>query len=225
MTEVSIFPKTQSTNYFKDVFKHIFFTFDACCTSDCDRSRPWFLHSDTTAPLTSGCRWMKPTSLIPLFCHKGSCVRGRAERNVKDDTFPRQQSQSKQPVAALSSQIRKNCFTFMNFAQSVEVGVIAAGIIDTLRNQTDVQTSGLLSYNTSNNLVSLQQTDNVYSPRGTYTTHIPVMVKTGRLTGRIIHRDMTATCRGKPTETWGTPVRPSKQDHYLPAQLFHHISF
>ncbi len=25
---------------------------------------------------------------------------------------------------------------------------------------------------------------------GTYTTHIPVMVKTGRLTGRIIHRDM-----------------------------------
>lgn len=29
---------------------------------------------------------------------------------------------------------------------------------------------------------------------GTYTTHIPVMVKTGRLTGRIIHRDMmTAT--------------------------------
>lgn len=144
---------------------------------------------------------MKPTSLIPLFCHKGSCVRGRAERNVKDDTFPRQQSQSKQPVAALSSQIRKNCFTFMNFAQSVEVGVIAAGIIDTLRNQTDVQTSGLLSYNTSNNLVSLQQTDDVYSPRGTYTTHIPVMVKTGRLTGRIIHRDMTATCRGKPTET------------------------
>lgn len=28
---------------------------------------------------------------------------------------------------------------------------------------------------------------------GTHTTHIPVMVKTGRLTGRIIHRDMMST--------------------------------
>lgn len=31
--------------------------------------------------------------------------------------------------------------------------------------------------------------------RGTYTTHIPVMVKTGRLTGMIIHTDMTTSCR------------------------------
>ena len=44
----------------------------------------------------------------------------------------------------------------------------------------------------TDDLVQTQERS-VFSSLGTHTTHIPVMVKTGRLTGRMLHRDMTAT--------------------------------
>lgn len=118
-------------------------------------------------------------------------------------------------IPSLPPAKKGNCFTSMNFVQPVEVIAIAAGITGRLSNRADeLQHFVLRSLSThveKKNTWKRTHVD-VYLLWGTYTTHIPVMVKTGRLTGRIIHRDMTTTRRSPLQRTTNTSSIKDLQD-------------
>lgn len=102
--------------------------------------------------------WRWSRQLWFLFSVMNAAVSGDELRGMSRMTLYPDNNRGANSQPPLSLPKLGNCFTFMNFAQWEEVGVIAAGITDTLCNQTDVQMSGLLSYDTSNHLVSPQQT-------------------------------------------------------------------